>query len=67
MVNDNVNGLLVAPNDLDALEEAIRRLINDDKLRASLGKEAMKVQDRFSLEKVMDQWNDLLPKCSLNK
>tara|TARA_B100000315_G_scaffold61101_1_gene55526 strand:+ start:143 stop:433 length:291 start_codon:yes stop_codon:yes gene_type:complete len=67
MIKDNVNGLLVPPNDLDDLEDAIKRLINDDKLRASLGREAMKVQDRFSLEKVMDQWNDLLPKCSLIK
>ncbi len=67
MVKDNINGLLVAPNDLDALGEAIRRLINDSKLRASLGREAMKVQDRFSLEKVMDQWNNLLPRNSLVK
>jgi glycosyltransferase involved in cell wall biosynthesis len=67
MIKDNVNGLLVPPNDLDDLEDAIKRLINDDKLRASLGREAMKVQDRFSLEKVMGQWNDLLPKCSLIK
>ncbi len=67
MIKDNVNGLLVPPYDLDDLEEAIKRLINDDKLRASLGREAMKVQNRFSLEKVMDQWNDLLPKCSLIK
>lgn len=67
MIKDNVNGLLVPPNDLDDLEGAIKRLINDDKLRACLGREAMKVQDRFSLEKVMDQWNNLLPKCSLIK
>jgi len=67
MIKDNVNGLLVSHKDLDALEDAINRLINDANLRASLGREAMKVLDRFSLEKVMDQWSNLLPEYSLIK
>jgi len=67
MIKDNVNGLLVPNKDLDALVDAIRKLINDDKLRVRLGREAIKVQDRFSIEKVMGQWNNLLPKYSLIK
>ena len=67
VIRDKVNGLLVPLKDLDALQDAIESLIKDEKLRLSLGREAVKVQDQFSLEKVMSQWNNLLHKYSLTR
>jgi len=67
VIRDRVNGLLVPLKDLDALKDAIESLIKDEKLRLSLGREAVKVQDKFSLEKVMSQWNNLLHKYSLTR
>ena len=37
MVEDGVTGLLVPPNDPNALREALRRLMNDPELRSRLG------------------------------
>lgn len=40
-VDDGVNGLLVPPNDVTALAAALRRLVDDDALRAALGERAL--------------------------
>jgi phosphatidyl-myo-inositol dimannoside synthase len=38
VIQDGVNGLLVGPGDFDALEQALVRLLEDDVLRAQLGR-----------------------------
>ncbi|MHB1529571.1 MAG: glycosyltransferase family 4 protein [Acidiferrobacteraceae bacterium] len=51
MIVDNVNGLLVAPGDPDALASAIARLIEDPELRARLGARAAEdASSLFSIE-----------------
>lgn len=59
VISDGEDGLLVPPEDPEALSEAIVRLWNDPELRARLAKNARtKVAARFSLAKtIRDYWD----------
>ncbi|MDO8962995.1 MAG: glycosyltransferase family 4 protein [Coriobacteriia bacterium] len=56
-VDDGVTGLLVPPDDPEALAAAITRLLDDPAMRASMGAAgAARVVDHFSLEDQMRQY-----------
>jgi glycosyltransferase involved in cell wall biosynthesis len=50
------NGLLIAPEDIDSLAEAMERLVKDEKLRAHIAANAIKVRENFSQHRIMDMW-----------
>ncbi len=57
---NGVNGLLVPVRDVEALAEAILRLLNDPKLRARMGREGRRIVEReFSLEIVLRKTNEI--------
>lgn len=57
---DGQVALLVPPNDEQALELALERLMLDADLRQTLGSQARaSVLERFSLEKILQQWDFL--------
>lgn len=60
LIDNNRNGLLVAPGDIDALSEAMKRLAADPVLRQRLGAEAAKVGERFSPALVYGKWLELV-------
>ena len=43
-------------NNENAFVEALQRLINEGNLRAQLGKEALKIIEELSIEKIMVEW-----------
>jgi glycosyltransferase involved in cell wall biosynthesis len=50
-IEDGVSGLLVPPNDSDAMADAIERLLQSQTLRRSLGlAAARRIRDRFAIE-----------------
>jgi glycosyltransferase involved in cell wall biosynthesis len=58
MIEDGVSGLLVAPGDLDALTEAIDRLVSDEALRRRLGGAAQRqIAERFTIERFREDLN----------
>jgi len=60
MIQHEVNGLLVSPEDPRALAEAIQRLISDPTLRKRLGQNAKKIREVCSTEVVVPRWEALL-------
>ena len=60
LIQDEVNGMLVPVDDEQALAERLGRLMGDEKLRERLGKNALKIRERFSPEKVLAQWEEYL-------
>jgi len=50
------NGLLIPPEDIDSLAEAMERLVKDEKLRAHIAANAIKVREDFSEHRIMDMW-----------
>jgi glycosyltransferase involved in cell wall biosynthesis len=55
IIEDGVNGLLVAPNDPAALAAAIRRFFADGELREVLRRHAAQSVERYSPDAVFDE------------
>ncbi|MGB1109192.1 MAG: glycosyltransferase family 4 protein [Gammaproteobacteria bacterium] len=60
LLEDGVNGLVVTNEDDTQLAQAISRLAENPQLRASLGEEARKRAQAYSLERVLEQWEQVL-------
>ena len=66
---DGESGLLVPPEDVDALGRALGRLLEDHQLRRSMGEAARRrVQEHFTIERIgaeyLALWQRLLPSSS---
>jgi glycosyltransferase involved in cell wall biosynthesis len=60
IVRNNVDGLLVEPEDGEALAAALRRLLGSETERQRLAAEACKVVERFSSAAVVARWQELV-------
>ncbi len=60
MIRDGVNGLLVPPANVPALTSAMEQLMTSVELRKRLGEEAQKITERYSLNKIVGEWEKLL-------
>lgn len=60
IVVDEENGLLVPPDDLDALTDALARLLGDAALRERLGGRAPEVLDRFGTARVAEAFEQAM-------
>lgn len=60
IVRDGKNGVLIPPDNEEALVAAMDRLIADREERQRLGAQAADVIRRFSIERVMKMWDDVL-------
>ena len=60
IISDGIDGVLVKNGDIPALAAAMDLLMEDENLRLVMGKRAKDVVDKFSIEKVMGQWDGLL-------
>ena len=54
LIDDQIDGLLTPPSNIEALANALELLLRDKELREALGKQARKkVNDKYHLEKNM--------------
>jgi glycosyltransferase involved in cell wall biosynthesis len=61
IIDDGVTGLVVEPEDLDAMVAALEGLLRDPELRASMGRSARRYcLSRFSIDSVAEQWSGVL-------
>jgi len=57
IVDNGVNGILIPPNNTEALEEAIEKLIGNPQLRKQLGDNARKkIEERFDIKKNISKY-----------
>jgi glycosyltransferase involved in cell wall biosynthesis len=59
MIADNVSGILVPDGNVAALGEAIASLCDDPDRRAQLSQAARIASKRFSIDNILDQWEDV--------
>jgi len=62
IIDHNKNGLLVENQNKEELKKAIELLINNQELREKLSKEALKVREKYSLEKIVSEWDKVIKK-----
>jgi glycosyltransferase involved in cell wall biosynthesis len=56
IIKNNINGLLVKPNDTDALAEAMDKVLQDQRLGIRLGTNARRdIERNFNLDRMIQQ------------
>jgi len=60
IIEDGINGILVENQNKEKLKEAIKKLIDDKNLRNKLSKEAVKVQEKYALDKITKEWEKVI-------
>ncbi|WP_395337192.1 glycosyltransferase family 4 protein [Novosphingobium sp. BL-8H] len=59
-IDQNVNGLLVPPEDIETLAENMRELMRDPELRNRLGNNARAIAEALSANSVVDAWEKVM-------
>ena len=62
IIEHNKNGLLVENQNKEELKKAIELLIKNKSLRDKLSKEAIKVKEKYSIEKIAKEWENIINK-----
>lgn len=60
LVNDGINGLLIPVKDDNALEKALRRLLDDPDYAESLGQAARKIREVCNINTIAKEWRDYI-------
>lgn len=60
LIDDGVNGLLVPPENILKLSSSLEQLILSPELRKSLGEQAKKITERYSLDKTVQKWEEVI-------
>jgi glycosyltransferase involved in cell wall biosynthesis len=60
LIDDGVNGRLVPVEDVETLASVMTELMSQPQVRVDLGREAVKVRQRFQQDLIMPRWEDLL-------
>ncbi|HEY2115420.1 MAG TPA: glycosyltransferase family 4 protein [Candidatus Angelobacter sp.] len=60
MILDGVNGVLVPPEDVSAFADAMDDLMSQPAERARLGGRASEVLERFSLDRILGMWDEVI-------
>ena len=59
LIHDDINGVLVAPEDVEALQAGLLKTMASVRLRARLGGNAKAVRTALSIERVSEEWMNL--------
>ncbi len=65
IIRDGVDGVLVSPNNIAELADAMNRLMGDWRERRRLSSRAVEIIDRLGLERIMGLWDELLHGVSI--
>ncbi len=60
IITNQVDGILIPPENIDALSAALAELMTDNHKCSQLGTKASKIIDRFGLSSVMNSWENLI-------
>ena len=60
MIRHDIDGLLVANKDVEALARAMETLMSDEEKRQQLATKAPEVAERFGLDQIVSQWETLI-------
>jgi glycosyltransferase involved in cell wall biosynthesis len=64
VITEGEDGILVPEGDIGGLSNGMKRLMEDESLRLSMGQAAFRNSVRFDKEKIMSQWENLFRELS---
>jgi len=64
IIRHEVDGILVAPGDADAMELALEKFMLDEGVRSEFAVRAMQARERFSLNKISHMWEAVFARPS---
>lgn len=67
IIHDGEDGILCENGNIEQLAAGICRLIEDERLRKEMGQKAAQSIQRYSLDNIMRQWDDLLQEICRNR
>ncbi len=67
IIRDGVDGILVPPEDIDALAAAMDRLMGDDALRQEMSDRSQENLEKFSKDTILNQWIALIERLTRGK
>ena len=67
IIQDGVNGFLVAPYNQEAFAERLDKLISDADLRVRMGEEGRRLSQRYTPEVIMAKWEKLFAQLTSSK
>jgi GalNAc-alpha-(1->4)-GalNAc-alpha-(1->3)-diNAcBac-PP-undecaprenol alpha-1,4-N-acetyl-D-galactosaminyltransferase len=65
IISHNIDGLLIEPNSIDALADAMDHLMSNESERKRLATKSIEVNSRFSIDRVSRMWEELIHKVSI--
>lgn len=60
IIRHEVDGLLVSPEDIDALAMALNRMMGDETMRRAFARKAVEARERFSIHTIAEKWERLI-------
>lgn len=60
IIEDEVNGFIIKPDDYDAYELRILELVENNELRIQMAKNAVENSKRYTIDKIAKQWQNLI-------
>ena len=67
LIKDGENGILVKNEDEAALAEAIKKMINNDRLRQKLAKNAVRIRETNNIDVIAEQWKNFIKEVRKKK
>lgn len=64
IITNGINGILIKDNDINGFADALLRLMANKELRQQMGREATKVSERYSEERIMNRWMELFTRLT---
>lgn len=63
LVEDGVNGFLFEPGDAEELKRLLEKVVDDEKLRVQIGKNARKKAEQYSWQRTAEKYREILLRC----
>jgi len=64
IVRHQIDGLLIPADNIEALSKTMKQLMENAALRKQFGNRASEITDRFSVKKILGEWDKLIESCS---
>ncbi len=60
LIENGVNGILTPVGDIQAMTDAMDRLLSDEELRKNIGRNAAKILETNAIDKIVGEWTEIL-------